>query len=157
MPRISLQPSKILKNKKNSSLPPLTSHKPFVQKASKEGRSYFNTSLSPPYFRKKSLVSGDLTGGQREVSVKHLPSHFPFIYRPLIPLAGGREVFSDWYPHQVFAPCLWKICSLVREQKFPALGINRLPPRLKLNEIKISQTTMSKRSNRTPDNSHLPG
>jgi len=26
------------------------------------------------------------------------------------------------HPHQVFAPCLRKICSLVRAQKFPALG-----------------------------------
>jgi len=62
-------------------------------KASRDGRSHFNTSLSPPFFRKQSPAAGGLTGGQWEVLAKHLPSHFPFIYRPFTPLTGGREVF----------------------------------------------------------------
>ena len=62
-------------------------------KASRDGRSHFNTSLSPPFFRKQSPAAGGLTGGQWEVLGKHLPSHFPFIYRPFTPLTGGREVF----------------------------------------------------------------
>ena len=62
-------------------------------KASRDGRSHFNTSLSPPFFLKKSLVVGGLTGGLWEVLAKHLPSHFPFIHRPFTPLTGGREVF----------------------------------------------------------------
>ena len=62
-------------------------------KASRDGRSHFNTSLSPPFFRKQSPAAGGLTGGQWEVLAKHLPSHFPFIHRPFTPLTGGREVF----------------------------------------------------------------
>ena len=39
---------------------------------------------------------------------------------------GGWEVFYilsfSRHRYQIFAPCLWKICSLVRKQKFPPLG-----------------------------------
>lgn len=33
-------------------------------------------------------------GGLWEVSGKHLPSSFPFIYRPFTPLTGGWEVYD---------------------------------------------------------------
>ena len=57
-------------------------------------------------------------GGLWEVSGKHLPSHIPFIHRPFTFFTGGGEVFYilsfSRHRHLIFAPCLGKICSLVR-------------------------------------------